>query len=312
MNDNTKGVIICLLSAFCFAMGPIFGKLLFSVGLPWQVLAPVRGMIPAILIAVHGLIFARHIFKVEKRDLKWHFCNGVCFAMICICNYCAVYYINASVSQILLYTQAIYTVILGRLLLKEKITIQKALATIAITTGVICIINIVNIGHIAAQPDLYIFGIPSVVIGIFMGIMSGVLSAVYTLCTRMLNGRYDGWTVNCWCFFCGFPVFFVIGFRPALAFDWSLNVFLFLLLMSAVGLAAYSLYAICMHYIDAGKASLIVTVDPVISITMSVLILGETLSGLQLVGIILVAFGVIFMETGQPLIDKWKKKFAKE
>lgn len=312
MKDNTKGVILCLLSAFCYAVGPVFGKLLFSVGLPWQVLAPVRGMIPALLIALHGLFFARHIFKVRKEDLKWHFCNGICFAMICICNYCAVYYINASVSQVLLYTQAIYTVILGRLLLKEKITIQKAVATIAIFSGVICIINIVNIDHIAAQPDLFLFGIPSVVIGIVMGLMSGFLSAVYTLCTRMLNGRYDGWTVNSWCFFFGFPVFFLIGFRPALAFDWDLRVFLFLLLMSLIGLAAYSLYAICMHYIDAGKASLIVTVDPVISISLSVLILGEAISGLQFIGIFLVAAGILFMELGQPLIDKWKKKPIKE
>ncbi len=69
----------------------------------------------------------------------------------------------------------------------------------------------------------------------------------------------------------------------------------FLFIMALIGLAAYSLYAVSMHYIDAGKASLLVTLDPVMSVTMSVLILGENLSLLQWFGCILVAAGIAFM-----------------
>lgn len=308
MNPNKKGVLLCLISAFCYALGPIIGKLLFSIGLPWRVVAPVRGMIPAILLLIYGLLFAKHIFKIKREHLKWFILNGVSFGFISVCNYCSIYYINASVAQVLLYTLPVFTVLLSRFMLKEKFTPTKVIAMTLVFTGIICIINLTHIDAIAAQPELRIFGIPSVIFGVVIGLMSGFLSALYTIFTRKLNADYDGWTVNSWCYFMGFPVFFLVGVKPIVTFQWEPNLALFLLIMSLIGLAAYSLYAVSMHYIDAGKASLLVTLDPVMSVTMSVLILHEALSGVQLLGCILVAAGILFMEKGQPLIDRIQKR----
>ena len=308
MNDNKKGVILCLLSALCYALGPIIGKLLFNIGMPWQVVAPVRGMIPGLLLLIYALIFAKQVFKIKREHLKWFILNGISFGFISVCNYCSIYYINASVATVLLYTLPVFTVILSRFMLKEKFTTVKIIATTLVFGGCVCIINLTNLDAIAAQPDLYILGIPSVVFGIIIGLMSGLLSALYTIFTRKLNGYYEGWTVNSWCYFMGFPVFFLVGIKHIVVFDWAPNYALFLFVMALIGLAAYSLYAICMHYIDAGKASLIVTLDPVMSITMSVLILHEAISGLQFTGIVLVAAGILFMELGQPYIDKFKHR----
>ena len=308
MNANKKGVLLCLISAFCYALGPIIGKLLFSIGLPWRVVAPVRGMVPAILILIYGLLFAKQVFKIRREHLKWFILNGLSFGFISVCNYCAIYYINASVATVLLYTLPVFTVLLGRFMLKEPFTATKVIAMTLVFIGIICIINLTNIDAIASRPDLKIFGIPSVIFGIIIGLMSGLLSALYTIFTRKLNAYYDGWTVNSWCYFMGFPVFFCVGIGPIATFQWELNIALFLLIASLIGLAAYSLYAVCMHYIDAGKASLLVTLDPVMSVTMSVLILHETLSPLQFIGCVLVAAGILFMEKGQPVIDRFKKR----
>lgn len=302
MNANKKGVLLCLIAAFCYALGPIIGKTLFNIGLPWQVVAPIRGMIPAILLLLYGLLFARHIFNIKREHLKWFILNGVSFGFISICNYCSIYYINASVATVLLYTLPVFTVLLSRFMLKEKFTPTKIVAVTLVFIGIVCIINLSHMDAIAAQPDLKIFGIPSVIVGIVIGLLSGLLSALYTIFTRKLNAYYDGWTVNSWCYFLGLPIFFCVGIKPIVTFQWAPNLALFLLIMSLIGLAAYSLYAISMHYIDAGKASLLVTLDPVMSVTMSVLILRETLSPIQLIGCILVAAGILFMEKGQSLI----------
>ena len=298
MEANKKGVILCLISAFCYALGPIIGKLLFHIGLPWRVVAPVRGMIPALLIFLYALFFARHVFQIKREHLKWFILNGLSFGFISVCNYCSIYYINASVATVLLYTLPVFTVILGRFMLKEKFTVPKIIATTLVFIGIVCIINLSHMDAIAAQPDLYILGIPSVVFGILIGLMSGLLSAFYTIFTRRLNESYDGWTVNSWCYFLGFPVFLCVGAKPIATFAWEPKLALFLFLMSLVGLAAYSLYALSMHYIDAGKASLLVTLDPGMSVTMSVLILHEKLSAVQFVGCLLVAAGILFMEKG--------------
>lgn len=308
MDKNKKGVILCLTSAFCYALGPIIGKLLFGIGLPWRVVAPVRGMIPGILLVIYALLFAREVFKIKKEHLIWFILNGVSFGFISVCNYCSIYYINASVATVLLYTLPVFTVILGRFMLKEKFTLPKTIAVILVFIGCVGIINLSNIDAIAAQPDLYILGIPSVVFGIIIGLMSGLLSALYTIFTRKLNQWYEGWTVNSWCYFLGFPVFFFVGAGPICTYDWSFQPALFLLVMSLIGLAAYSLYSISMHYIDAGKASLLVTLDPAMSVTMCVFILGESLSVTQFLGCIFVAAGIIFMEKGQNIIDYFKRR----
>ena len=92
MNDNKKGVILCLLSAFCYALGPIIGKLLFNIGMPWQVVAPVRGMIPGILLLIYALIFAKQVFKIKREHLKWFILNGISFGFISVCNYCSIFF----------------------------------------------------------------------------------------------------------------------------------------------------------------------------------------------------------------------------
>jgi drug/metabolite transporter (DMT)-like permease len=150
-----------------------------------------------------------------------------------------------------------------------------------------------------------------VLFGILIGLMSGLLSALYTIFTRKLNQHYDGWTVNSWCYFLGCPVFLVIGGNSIASFDWQPNLVFFILITALVGLAAYSLYAVSMHFIDAGKASLLVTLDPVMSVTMSIIILGETLSLLQFFGCLLVGGGILIMERGRAWLRYFQSRKEK-
>lgn len=299
METNKKGVILCLMSAFCFALGPIIGKLLYSTGFPWRVVVSCRGMIPAILVFLFALFFARDVFRIKKEHIKLFLLNGLSFGFISICNYCSLYYINASVATILLYTLPVFTVLLSRFMLKEKFSVPKIIAMVLVFCGTVLIINITHMDDIAAHPGTMIWGIPSAAFGILIGLMSGFLSALYTIFTRKLNQYYDGWTVNSWCYFLGFPVFLMIGGGPIASFAWQPDLIFFIIVSALVGLSAYSLYAVSMHFIDAGKASLLVTLDPVMSVTMSVVILGETLTLLQFLGCLLVGGGILIMERGR-------------
>lgn len=298
METNNKGIILCLLAAFCYALGPIIGKLLYSTGFPWRVVVCCRGMIPGILVFLFALFFARKVFQIKREHIKWFLLNGLCFGLISIFNYCSLYYINASVTTILLYTLPVFTVLLSRFMLKEQFTATKIIAMVLVFCGTVLIINLAHMDDIAAHPGMMIFGIPSVVFGIVIGLMSGLLSALYTIFTKKLNQYYDGWTVNSWCYFLGFPIFLFVGGGSIASFTWKPNLVFFIIVTALIGLAAYSLYAVSMHYIDAGKASLLVTLDPVISVTLSVIVLGETLSLSQFFGCLLVGGGILFMERG--------------
>lgn len=299
-----KGVLLCFLSALCFSLSPITGKLLFTTGLPWQAVVACRVVIPALIIFCYDLLFKREVFQLNKNDIPFFILNGVFFGCISICHYCALYYIDAAVATVLLNTNPIWTVLLSRLVLREKISTSKILAIICCFTGITLIIQITKIQSISADSITSIFGIPSSVFGILIGLIAGLLSALYTICTRKLNARYPGWTVNSWCFMMAVPIFLAVGIPKIVTFQWTGLHFLAIFVVALIGLAAYSLYAVSMQYIEAGKASLLVTLDPAFSVTMSVFILGEHLFPSQILGCILVFTGIILMEVGQPLINK--------
>lgn len=307
-----KGVLLCFLSALCFSLSPITGKLLFTTGLPWQVVVACRIIIPAILIFCYDIIFKREVFRINKRDIPFFILNGFFFGCISICHYCALYYIDAAVATVLLNTNPIWTVILSRMVLREKISTPKIIAMICCFTGITLIIQLTQIQSISADSITSIFGIPSSVFGIVIALLAGLLSALYTICTRKLNSQYPGWTVNSWCFMMAVPIFLVVGVPKIAAFSWTGLHFLAIFVVALIGLAAYSLYALSMQYIEAGKASLLVTLDPVFSVTMSVFILGEHLFPSQILGCVLVFIGIILMEVGQPLMEKIRYQRKKD
>ncbi|MEE0776231.1 MAG: DMT family transporter [Bacillota bacterium] len=182
-----KGILICIISAFCFSLGPITGKLLFSAGLPWQVVVSLRCMIPAMLILIYSLCFSREVFQIQKKHLPLFILDGASFSLFSVCNYCALYYIDAAVATVLVYTLPVFTVIFSRIILKEAFTAPKIIAMIMVFCGVLFIIEVFNISSLAVSDGTKVLGIPSSIFGILIGIMSGVLSAFYTIFTKKLN-----------------------------------------------------------------------------------------------------------------------------
>lgn len=284
------------------------GKLLYTTGLPWQVVVTCRAMIPAILILCYNLLRNREVFSIQKKHLPLFLLNALFFGFISICNYCALYYIDAAVATVLLYTLPVFTVIFSRIVLKEPLTSVKFVAMTLTFVGVIFIIQITNINNISAGTPHQIFGISSTLLGIIVGLLSGLLSALYTICTKKLNNHYPAWTVNSWCYFLSFPIFFLVGAPKIIAFEWTFFHFGAIFIMALIGVSAYSLYAISMQYMEAGKASLLVTLDPVFSVTMCIFILGEELTVLQILGCALVLLGVLTMEKGNDIKNHFRGK----
>ncbi|MEG0875141.1 MAG: DMT family transporter [Clostridiales bacterium] len=311
MKNKQKGITLCLLSALAYSMGPILGKLLYGTGFPWQVVVCCRGMIPGILVLLYAIFFARDVFNIKKKDLPLFIAYGSCIALSSITNYCALYYIDAAIATVLLYTLPVFTVLLSRVMLKEPLTTPKIIATFMAFMGVILIIEVFKIGSVAAGSTFKVFGIPSVIFGLIIGLASGLFGSLFTIVAAKLSRSYSGWTVNSWGYFIAFPIFFVVGIPKIATFNWTPKLMGIIFIVALVGLTAYSLYIVCMQYIGAGEASLVVTLDPVFSVTMAIVILGETLTPWQFCGCILVLGGVVFMEKGQWLIDKINPKNRK-
>ncbi|MDO4541700.1 MAG: DMT family transporter [Bacillota bacterium] len=311
-SNKRKGVILCLLSALAYSLGPILGKLLYGGGFPWQVVVSCRGMIPAFLILLYALFRAKEVFKIQRRHLPLFLVYGVSIALSSVSNYCALYYIDAAVAIVLLYTLPIFTVLLSRVMLKEPLTPSKIVATVMVFVGVMLIIQVFTISSLSSGVGK-ILGMSPVIFGFIIGTASGLFGAIFTILARKLNKYYSGWTVNSWGYFIAFPVYAVVGLPHIAAYSWTPASVGIIFIVALVGMTAYSLYIVCTHYIEAGEASLIVTLDPVCSITMSLVILGERLTLYQFIGCLLVLSAILVVERGEVLIKAIRKttdKFA--
>ena len=206
---------------------------------------------------------------------------------------------GAAVSTVLAYCSAGFTVLLGRWLLKERLTWSKLLAVALSLGGCVLVANALDPASWRANPA-----------GILTGILSGLCYAGYSLMGR--SGAQRG--LNPWT-----AVFYTFGFAALILLAVNLlpaglipgaaahpaDLFwlggalagwgaLFLL---AVGptLFGFGLYNISLGYLPSSVANLIVSMEPVFTALIAYLLLGERLLGIQIAGGLMILAGVVLL-----------------
>jgi drug/metabolite transporter (DMT)-like permease len=71
------------------------------------------------------------------------------------------------------------------------------------------------------------------------------------------------------------------------------------LLALVATIAAFVLYTSGLKHLEASKASILATIEPIVAVVTGVLFLGENLHGWQMVGIALVLYSAILVAEGQ-------------
>ncbi len=301
MNENRKGILLAISSAACFSLIPIIGKLTLSNGLPWQVIVFYRGLIPVFLLGEFFLWKKRSVFRISLKEAPLLLLNGLLFAGNFIAFFVALYYIPATIATVLLYTLTIFVAIFSRLILKEKITLTKVIAISLSISGIALVLQVFDPGAFECLNP----------VGVLFGISAAVVCGLYTVLTKHLGKTNDSWTIIFWNFTIATCLFVVLFLPDVLAVEMTASDWAGVLGVSTLPtLGGYSFYFLSMRYIEASKTGLFVTLDPVLSITMAILILGESLSLLQFGGCLLVLAGIVFMEKGQLLINKIQEKRA--
>ena len=147
-------------------------------------------------------------------------------------------------------------------------------------------------------------------LGIVLGVGTGIAWASYSVFGRFTTLRYSAWTVTFYAF--SFAALFLLLIRlvsalvmtagtitidllfPAVGIEWWL-----LLVAIALGptLGGFALYTVGLSHVSASVASLLGTLEPVLSIILAFFIFGEVLNWIQLVGAALILASVLFLST---------------
>lgn len=277
--SHRSAIILVLLSALGFGSIAMFAKIAYAAGVSPSLLLALRFLLAAALLA--PVVWLKRIPMPRGRVLAGFALMGALYTAQSQSYFTALMYASSGLVALLLYIYPILVTLLAVLLGWEKLNrrtlmlMALAMAGIAITLG----------GKLQGQP-----------LGIGLGVLAAAVYAVYILLgNRLTQDTHPlaATLVVLGAAALGNGVFAMAGGSglPHTAGAW-LAIGAIALFSTVISIAAF-LSGI--KRIGAAQASIISTLEPVITLILGVALLDETISVSQLLGGALVLIAVIFL-----------------
>jgi len=201
--------------------------------------------------------------------------------------YLAIQRTNVATAIILQYTAPVwilaYTVARGL----QKPTLQRVLATVVALTGIALVVGVFGSGGLRLDPS-----------GVIMALIASFSFAFYNLAGHSILARYDRWIVLLYVIL-GASLFWILVNPPwkieAAHYGFSQWLFLFVFSIISV-LGPFAFYFAGLQHLEPTRAVIVSCLEPVFSIAIAALLLGERLHSLQSFGIVLVLAAIIVVQ----------------
>jgi len=299
MTRFNKGTLIALAGTLVWSTTAIFIRYLsIHYRMPPFVLAFWRDGLLAFLMGIAFLLFSRKRLHLPAGTFGFILLYGFVLSIFNSAWTISVQLNGAAVSTVLAYGSSAFTAIFGWILFKERLDWVKIVAVLASIAGCILVAGAYDPATWKLNP-----------LGAITGLSSGVFFAVYSLMGKSSTNRgINSWTALFYSF--GIGSLFILmyaqlpltymGSAEKPSIFWLGNAWGGWLLLLALSLGptlgGYGLYTLSMNYLPASNANLIATLEPALTAIQSYFLLGERFSLMQIVGSLLVLFGVIFIQ----------------
>lgn len=227
--------------------------------------------------------------KLPARDLAYCFLLGA-FG-VAISNY--FYYVaiqrtNVATAIIVQYTAPVWVLLYVVARGQQKLSLQKVAAVALAVTGIALVINIFSQGS-ALRLDAY---------GLGAALLASFSFAFYNVAGHRILVCYDRWRVLVWTLAAASAFWLVVNppWKIAAA-HYAPMQWLFLFVFSLISvLAAFSLYFLGLQHLEPSRAIIASCLEPVFSILLAALLLGEVLRPIQTVGIVFVLGAIVIVQ----------------
>ncbi|RDI45921.1 DMT family transporter [Falsibacillus pallidus] len=292
--SSGKAYAYILLGAALWGIIGIFVHSLYAFGFnPMEVVA-IRVSFASVFLLLYALIKNKRIPKIQWRDSKYFIGTGI--LSIVFFNLCLFYSIGElglSVASILLYTAPAFVTLFSAFLFKEKVNWRKGTALVFTLTGCMLVAGIFPSFHASMT-----------IMGFLAGIGSGLGYALYSVFGKYALAKYSSMTVTAYTF-----IFAAVFMIPVSGLWDKTNLFLNgAVWVNVLGLGllstvfSYILYTKGLEIVEASRASIVATIEPVVATLAGIIIYHETLSLWQIAGILLILSAVFVVS------EKTKKR----
>ncbi|WP_461211240.1 DMT family transporter [Desulfocurvus sp. DL9XJH121] len=267
-----RGYLLILLAAVLWgSLGPV-ARYAFSQGVTPLEVAFWRCTIPFVPFCVQAL--RRGPLRVEPGDRA----AMLGFAMVCVVAFYSVYQLaihsgGAALASVLMYTAPAWVALLAWAILGEAMTPAK-LGAVAMT-----------LAGVAGVSGIFESGAPVSTSSLILGLLSGLTYAAYYIFGKRLQPRYSTPLLFMYSLPLGALVLFpFVEFHPKTAGAWAA--------IAAVALfstwGAYIAYFAGLRQVEATRASVVATVEPLVAAVMAFAWWGERFTPMGYAGSLLI------------------------
>ncbi|MDR7451665.1 MAG: EamA family transporter [Armatimonadota bacterium] len=290
--SEREGYLRIVAAAVLWGSLGVAGRVAFRNGVLPLEAAFLRAGIAFVAILAAVLATDPGLLRVRRQDLPLFGAFGlVSIAAFFFVYLYAISRTTVATAAILLYTAPAFVILLSALFFHEPLTRTKLAAVVLAFAGCILVVR----GY---DPLSLRLNLP----GVLAGLASGFTYAMYSIFGKTALRRYSPMTTLTYALGFGTVILGAaavgtgtvrITHSPA---AWSSVVYLALV----TTLVAQWLYLAGLVPLEAGRASLVATLEPVVAAALGYALLGEGLEGLQLLGGMLVLSAVLLVRSSPP------------
>lgn len=276
---SQKGYIQVAAACILYGLMGIFIKLITDMPLGSIIF---YRMFFALVAITFYLACSGRLTEVKLKEKKRHLLlMGLLEAGAIFSYFVSVRYTTVSIAVLLLYTAPVYVTLLSPLILKENITRRGLFALGLSIAGVVMVVR-------PDKPE----GMN--IIGISLGLASGLLYALMILTSRYLKDYYSGTAQATWSIIINMAVFspFLLATDTKAVMDNLFLLILFGLIPTAMGSL---LFLNGLGLVKAQGASIISLLEPASAVVFAFLILSEPVSSTTLLGGALILLGALMV-----------------
>ncbi|MCD4675928.1 MAG: DMT family transporter [Desulfobacula sp.] len=273
-----SGYFFIISAAALWGLIGIFSSLAFSQGVGPMEVAFWRALLTWFCFGTQAVI--RKETRIDKKDFPLFVIFGLLGISLFYISYqFAVKTAGAAFASVLLYTAPAWVVVCSFFIYREKLTLIKSLAVTLVILGVFLISK--TGGNVHASTSIGL-------IAILSGLTSGFCYSLYYTIGKYFSGKYSSANLFLWVLPIG-----ALGILPFVEFaDKTALAWAALIAVSFVStFMANFCYYQGLKYLEAGKASIVATLEPVVAAVTAYIFLGEyfTILGYTGAGLIILA-----------------------